>query len=85
MIDTTLTNNIPEPSAYLVDHASALNNKVEAQLLDKNVEANKLQTKLKKGALLPTVSVGAAGLYHDLMGNGQANVVGMATVSIPIS
>lgn len=22
MIDTTLTNNIPEPSAYLVDHAS---------------------------------------------------------------
>jgi outer membrane protein TolC len=85
MIDTTLTDNISEPSAFLVDHASALNNKVEAQLLDKNVEANKLQTKLKKGALLPTLSVGAVGLYHDMMGSGQANVVGMATVSVPIS
>lgn len=85
MIDTTLTNNIPEPSTYLVDHASALNNKVESQLLDKNVEANRLQTKLKKGALLPTLSVGAVGVYQNMMGSGQANVIGLATLSVPIS
>lgn len=85
MIDTTLTETIYEPSTYLIDHVSALNNKVEAQLLDKNVEANKLQTKLKKGALMPTLSVGAVGMYQDLMGSGQANVVGLATVSVPIS
>ena len=85
MVDTTITKDIPEPSSYLVDHTSAINNKVEAQLLDKNVEANVLQTKMKKGALLPTVSIGAVGVYADLVGNGQANVIGMATVSIPIS
>ena len=85
MIDTTLTDEILEPSAYLVDHVSALNNKVEAQLLDKNVEANKLQTKLKKGALMPTLSVGAVGVYQNMMGSGQANVIGLATLSVPIS
>jgi outer membrane protein len=84
-IDTTIISVIPEPSTYLVDHSTVLNNRTEAKLLDKNVEANKLQTKLKKGALLPTVAVGAVGVYQDLMGSGQANIIGMATVSMPIS
>lgn len=85
MVDTTITKEIPEPSSYLIDHTSALNNRTEAQLLDKTVEANMLQTKMKKGALLPTVSIGAVGVYTDLIGKGQTNVIGMATVSIPIS
>lgn len=84
-IDTTLTANLPEPAKYLADHQAALDNRTEAQLLDKNVEANHLQTRLKKGALLPTVAVGAAGVYQNLTGNGQANVLGMVTVSVPIS
>lgn len=85
MIDTTISKEIPEPSSYLVDHNSALSNKTEAKLLDKNVEANVLQTKMKKGALLPTISVGAVGVYTDLIGKGQTNVIGMATISVPIS
>lgn len=68
-----------------MDHVSALNNRTEAKLLDKNVEANALQTKMKKGALLPTLAVGAVGVYQDLAGEGKTNVIGMATVSIPIS
>jgi len=84
-IDTTLTTNLPEPTKYLADHQAALDNRTEAQLLDKNVEANHLQTRLKKGALLPTVAVGAAGVYQDLTGNGRANVLGMVTISVPIS
>lgn len=70
---------------HIVDHNSALSNKTEAKLLDKNVEANVLQTKMKKGALLPTISVGAVGVYTDLIGKGQTNVIGMATISVPIS
>lgn len=84
-IDTTLKTNLPEPTKYLADHQAALDNRTEAQLLDKNVEANHLQTRLKKGALLPTVAVGAAGVYQDLTGNGRANVLGMVTISVPIS
>lgn len=84
-IDTTLTSNLPDPSSYIVDHNAALSRRAEAQLLDKNVEASHLQTRLKKGSMLPTVAVGAAGVYQDLMGDGQTNIIGMATVSIPIS
>lgn len=84
-IDTTLTADLPNPASYLVDHQAALSQRAEAQLLDKNVEASRLQTRLKKGSMLPTVAVGAAGVYQDLMGDGQANVIGMATVTVPIS
>ena len=84
-IDTTLTDDLPDPSIYLTDHTMALNHLVEAQLLDKNVQANKLQTKLKKGALLPTVAIGAAGVYQDLSNTGHVKVIGLATVSVPIS
>src|SRR5574344_312602 len=84
-IDTTLAENLPDPKMYLIDHNAALDQRTESQLLDKNVEANRLQTKLKRGALLPTVAVGAVGYYHDLMGSGQTNILGMATISVPIS
>lgn len=84
-IDTTLISDLKNPSYYLTDHDAALNGRVEAQLLDKNVEANELQTKIKKGSLLPTVSVGATGGFNDLSGSGRVDVIGLAMVSIPIS
>jgi len=84
-IDTTLSKNLPEPSVYLVDHVASLDNRTEAKLLDKNVEASVLQKKLKQGALLPTVAVGAAGVYQDLSNIGHMKVMGLATVTIPIS
>src|SRR5574344_1650691 len=84
-IDTTLASDLPNPSVYLTDHSSALNHRTESQLLDKNVQASKLQTKLKRGALLPTVSVGAAGIYQDMSNTGHLKLVGLATVSIPVS
>jgi outer membrane protein len=84
-IDTSLPDNLPNPATYFTDHTSALNNRVEAKLLDKNVEANELQTKLKRGALLPTVAIGAAGIYQDLSNTGHVKAIGLATVSIPIS
>jgi len=84
-IDTKLADETPNPAAYFTDHLTALSNRTESQLLDKNVEANVLQTKLKRGALLPTVAVGAAGVYQDLSNTGHVKLIGLATVSIPIS
>lgn len=84
-IDKTLADNLPNPAMYLTDHTTALNNKVEARLLDKNVEANMLQTKLKRGAQLPTIALGAAGVYQDLSNVGHLKFMGLATISIPIS
>ena len=84
-IDTTLVGNLPNPATYLVDHNAALDGRTEAQLLDKNVEASKLQRKLAQGAQLPTVAVGAAGIYHDLTGKSRLNALGLVNVSVPIS
>lgn len=84
-IDTTLISNLPEPSVYLVDHEASLDNRTEAKLLDKNVEASVLQRKLKQGALLPSVAIGAASAYQDLSNTGHVKVLGLATVNIPIS
>lgn len=84
-IDTTMTDQLPLPLTYAVNHEAALDARTESKLLDKNVEANHLQVKMKRGTMLPTIAVGAAGIYQDLMGSGQTNIIGMATVSIPIS
>lgn len=84
-IDTTLPDVLPDPSMYYIDPSSAIDNRVEVKLLDKNVEANQLQTKMKIGAMMPTIAVGAAGIYQDLSNKGPVNAIGLATISIPIS
>lgn len=84
-IDTVLPQELPPPASCFTDHTAALDCRPEAQLLEKNVEANKLQTKLKKGALLPTLAVGGAGIYQDLSNTGYYKAIGLATLSVPIS
>lgn len=85
MIDTTLAANLPVPSTYLVNHDEALNNRVEAQLLDKSVEAADLQKKIKQGSMLPTVGLGVMGYYQNMSNAGHLNMVGLVNVTVPIS
>ena len=84
-IDRTLTTQLPPPSELAVVHSSALEQRTEAHLLDKNVEANHLLTKMKRAEMLPTLAVGVAGMYQDLTNKGRFNAVGLATLSLPIS
>jgi len=84
-IDRTLEQHIAAPSTYWTDPQSALNQRAEAQLLDKNVEAAKLQTKLKQGELLPSLAIGAVGAYQDLSSENKTQLIGLATLSVPIS
>lgn len=57
----------------------------EYQLLDKQVEAARLQKKLAVGQQLPTVAVGAGYNYHNLLDNNLSFAMVFATVSVPIS
>jgi outer membrane protein TolC len=57
----------------------------EYQLLDKQVEATKLQRKMEIGKNLPTVGVGAGYNYHNLLDNDRTFGMVFATVSVPIS
>lgn len=79
-------NILPEsPQQLFVSPESALHQTNEYQLLDKQVEAGVLQYKLSVGKNLPSVAVGGGYIYNHLMDKSQNNLVGMLTVSVPIS
>lgn len=76
---------IESPANLLVDHTAVLSERKEYKLLDKNVEVNNLQLKIKQGEFLPKVAVGAGYMYHNLTDVNTDFGVVYATVSIPIS
>ncbi len=67
------------------DHVAALAATTQYRLLEKNVESNRLQHKIKVGENLPTVSGGAVYTYNNLMNEGRGVGMLMATVNVPIS
>jgi outer membrane protein len=73
------------PIAQPSNHEEALPNTVEYQLLDKNVEASKLQKRLEIGKNLPTVGVGVSYSYNNLTDKSNRTGMVFATVSVPLS
>ena len=67
------------------NHEQALLGTAEYQLLDKQVEATRLQKNMAVGQNLPTVAVGAGYNYHNLLDNNRTFGIIFATVSVPIS
>ncbi len=57
----------------------------EYSLLQKQVEAAKLQKKMAVGKNLPSVAVGAGYNYHNLLDNDRTFAIVFATLSVPIS
>ena len=57
----------------------------EYQLLQKQVEATKLQKKMAIGQQLPSLAVGVGYNYHNLLDNNHTFAMVYATVSVPIS
>lgn len=74
-----------EPQQYYQLPEASLASTSEYQLLDKQIEAGKLQYKLAVGKNLPTACVGGSYTYNDIMDKSQNRLVGMFTVSVPIS
>lgn len=85
--DFSLTPNINDTGELPMkeDHERALQGTTEYQLLDKQVEAAKLQRKIAVGQNLPSIAVGAGYNYHNLMENDRTFAMVYATVSVPIS
>lgn len=76
---------LSSPEPLFVNHNDAVLTTPEYRLLDKNVEAAGLQRKVALGECLPTVSISGGYMYQDFMGPSQNSLMGMVTVSIPIS
>ena len=74
-----------EANSSLFTFHSSLNLLPEYQLLEKQVEAARLQRKMAVGKNLPTVAVGAGYNYHNLLDNDRTFAMVFATVSVPIS
>ena len=85
-IDVQSSLSAPENTQqYYLSPESALTQTNEYQLLDKKIEADKLQYKLSVGKNMPSVAVGAGYLYNNVMDKSQNNLIGILTVSVPIS
>lgn len=89
-IDKTLAENIEAPFNFITDHQLALQRRSEYQLLEKNIEAGKLQVSMEMGKNLPSVALGGSWSYMNFdKGSPMAleDNSGMASVivSIPIS
>ncbi len=77
---------MPESPQQIFQSAeSSLSQTNEYQLLGKQIVASKLQYKLAVGKNLPSVAVGGGYLYNNVMDKSQNRLVGMVTVSVPIS
>ncbi len=55
-----------DPAPYYVPVEEALDNRAEYLLAEKNVEAQRYQTRMERGKRLPTVGVGAGYLYYNV-------------------
>lgn len=75
----------PLPYELYIAPADALHSTVDYQLLDKNVEAKRLEKRMELGKYLPTVAVGAGWYYHDLLDQNHNFGAIQIGVAIPIS
>ena len=89
-IDAAFSDTDANALNIRADHQTALQQRTEYQLLDKSIEAGKMQVKMEVGKNLPTVAVGAGWNYMHFDKGSPMTMemdfgMGFATVSIPIS
>lgn len=81
-----IPDDVPQfPSAIHVPGESALPMTVDYKLLQKNVEAKKLEKRIEIGKNLPQVAVGAGWFYHDLLKQNHSFGALMVGVNVPLS
>jgi multidrug efflux pump subunit AcrB/outer membrane protein TolC len=84
----TLTDSVvtyTEPSILYTDPQVALTNRVEYDLVRENVEAEKLQSRMKLGEYLPQVGVGVGAFTYDMKDEFSNNLMAYGTVTVPIT
>ena len=78
-------NHVAPPADFYVNHREALFNRAESRLLEKNVEASRLQTKIKRADYLPVVAVGGTYYQQNMLDKWEGNSAMFVSVSIPMS
>jgi outer membrane protein TolC len=73
------------PVSSKKEHSQVINNMPENQMLSKQIDADKLETKIEYGKLLPTLAVSMGYDYTHFWDNTSGGAAVYATVSVPIS
>lgn len=82
----TVPDTVPPcPTELYIPSGIALPSTTDYRLLEKNVEAKKLEHRIAIGKNLPTVAVGAGWFYHDLLHQNHNFGALMVAVNIPIT
>lgn len=76
---------VESPLQHYISREEGLERRTESRLLDKGIEASKLEKRIAIGKQMPSVGVGAGYLYHDLLDENTDGGIVFAKVSIPIS
>ena len=85
-VDWSMDGGLPAlPDSLYQLPENSLTQLAEYHLLEKDVEANRLQYKVSVGKNLPTVAVGGGYMYDNLMDKDHPFWVGGVTVSIPLT
>ncbi|ADQ80547.1 acriflavin resistance protein [Paludibacter propionicigenes WB4] len=86
--DSTFVLIHPEvPTEFLQQSSTvdAAKDRYEYQMLNKALEAEKLQKKMTLGEYLPQVALGGIGFVNDVANKTSSNAMAFVSVSIPIS
>lgn len=73
------------PDGIYRDAASALPQTPQYRLLQKNIEAKRLETKMAVGKNLPSVAIGAGYIYDRLLGENNGFAAVGITATVPIT
>ena len=92
-IAVSVPGDLPDPNIYKVDHQAALQITPTYRMLQKSVEASKLQRNMELGKRLPTIGIGAGYMYYDLPDQHSISVIEnrrsmwmvFASIAIPLS
>jgi outer membrane protein TolC len=76
---------VPEELPFNPASQSMVTNRIEYSLLNKNVEAQKLQQKIAVGECLPQLALSVSGSVTDMMKQITPNAMVYVTLTIPIS
>jgi multidrug efflux pump len=74
-----------EPASLYIDPGQALTKRAEYNLVQENVEAEKLQSKMKLGEYMPQVAVGVGAFTFDMQDGFNNNLMAFGTVTIPLT
>lgn len=86
VVNKDTSTYVPEyPLDIYMEPIQALPSTVDYRLLQQNVKASDLRTKLAVGENLPKVGVGAGWMYDDLINQKHNFAAAMLTVSVPIT